>query len=53
MDYIPPVEFLDGWGDVVFDEVGGGEKGRYSGMSKTIRYVRGGLVFEGKCRAQD
>ena len=53
IDYIPSEEFLDGWGDVVFDEVGGGEKGRYSGMSKTIRYVRGGLVFEGKCRAQD
>ena len=53
IDYTYYVEFWDGWGDVVFDKVGGGEKGRYSGMSKTINYVRGESVFEGKCRAQN
>jgi hypothetical protein len=39
-------EIVDGWGDVIFD---GGKKGRYLAMSRTMRFINGGQLFEGKC----
>ena len=52
LEVIHDIEIVDGWGDVVFDKVSGVKRGRYSAMSKTMRYVSGGMLFEGKCRAQ-
>ena len=49
IDVIFDIEVLSGWGDVVFDKFGGAKRGRYSAMSKTMRYVRGNQLFEGKC----
>jgi hypothetical protein len=49
LDYLHDIEILDGWGDIVFDKFGGSKRGRYSAMSKTMRYVLGGELFEGKC----
>jgi hypothetical protein len=49
IDYIHDLEILEGWGDIVFDKAGGMKKGRYSAMSKTIRYIYGSQLFEGKC----
>jgi hypothetical protein len=49
VDYLHDIETLNGWGDIVFDKFGGGKRGRYSAMSRTMRYVYGGRLFEGKC----
>jgi len=49
LDNLENLEILRGWGDIVFDRAGGAKKGRYSGMSRTMRYVYGGKPFEGKC----
>ena len=44
------VEFLRGWGDIVFDNVGGMKNGRYSAMTRTMRYIPFAKnLFEGKC----
>jgi len=47
--YLSDIEFLSGWGDIVFDNYGGAKKGRYSAMSRTMRYIYGNQLFEGKC----
>ncbi len=49
LDYLNDLEILRGWGDIVFDKQGGGKKGRYSAMSKNMRWVYGDQDFEGKC----
>ena len=50
LHFIHDIEILDtSWGDVVFDKLGGAKRGRYSAMSRTMRYVSGGRLFEGKC----
>jgi hypothetical protein len=49
LDVIHDIEILANWGDVVFDKLGGTKRGRYSAMSRTMRYVSGGRLFEGKC----
>jgi len=46
LDYIHNIKIVGGWGDVVFE---GDERGRYSAMSRTMRYISGKDVFEGKC----
>ena len=50
--HLSDLEILDGWGDIVFDKYGGMKKGRYSAMSKTMRYVYGNQLFEGQCAEQ-
>jgi hypothetical protein len=49
LDSLHDLKILDGWGDIEFDKLGGGKKGRYSAMSRTMRYVLGERLFEGKC----
>jgi hypothetical protein len=51
IDSIDDLEILEGWGDIVFDKYGGAKKGRYSAMSKTMRYIYGTQLFEGKCKS--
>ncbi len=49
LDYLSDLEILRGWGDIVLDKHGGGKKGRYSAMSRTMRWIYVDQVFEGKC----
>ena len=50
LDYIPWLEFVSGWDDIVFDNAGGAKSGRYSAMTRIMRYVPFAKnLFEGKC----
>ena len=49
IDFENDVEFVSGWGDIIFGGDSLGAAGRFSGMSKKINWVPVSNIYEGQC----